>query len=724
MRSKLPSSILALAALGAALAGLSCPTPARAQTASKPAPAAAKPPSLVKKPEISNFDLKSKQRERLQKYLPKALVKLSHRDPFHVVVIGDEIVGMAAHNDDDGDMLKAWPVRFVDELGSQFLYTGGVRVIHPTPGKLAKTNAQMGQEITVRCLPRTGGTMPQAMQQLTTYGFDSMPDLVIVSFGIHDAESPADLGMFAKALQQVIDTVQAKGSELVLVGPTLTAGDSASTSLGSTRAFAGMMAEAAEAANVMFADAGDRNGLVKLDITTLQPANLVESTVTQYRRFFAWRGEDDFIHPVAELHRILGGHVFNEAVDGAKASPWKLAPGSATFDKTGHLNVTVEVANTTKEPLKLCAAALQTRSWKSLTALPKFELNPGAKQVIKLSYERSNTPADAQVSPLASHEAFLRLPLLITNGGVTRVEEIHTELKPLALLWRMDTLYNQQGGFTLDNVIANSSGAALKAAWTGEWNGQKKSGTLDLAKGATAVLPLKFDLPKSGTHESKPLVLDVNVNGTTLRWQRFIECTSNLGLKQDRNLLPLGQNKGRVRLHTDADVSWLYLVFDVDGVDLETTHDGMAMRLQLSLDARSYGKRLAFGSIEPLTLRVGATAGGGTTASIAPWAFGTGYGMEFDPSYVRSQLSTNASGSHRLTVTLPRNYLYLHEWALGNGNSELGFNARLSFWHDGGFPLDATYSITSNPKTGSDAEGLAALELTSTPTSRWSVVIW
>ena len=616
-------------------------------------------------------------------------------------------------------------MRFVDELASQFLYTGSVRLIHPTPGKLAKTNVQLGPEITIRCLPRNGALMAQAMQQLTTYGFESMPDLVIVSFGIHDAESPQDLGIYAKALQQVIDTVRAKGSELVLVGPTLTVGDPTSASLGSTRAFTGMMREAADNSNVLFADSGDLGGLVRLESGTLEPAALLENTVKQYRRFFAWRGVEDYVHPQPELHRIIGRQVFDVALDGTKPSPWKLTSGSATFDKAGHFTLTTEIENTTQQPLKLCAAALDSRSWKTTTALPKFEIQPGAKQAVKLSYVASGLPADAQVSPFASHEAFLRLPILITAGGVTRIDEVHAEIKPLAMLWKMDTLYNQQGGFAIDNVIVNNSGAPLKLVkWTAEWNGQQKSGSFDLAAGGTTVLPLKFDLPKNPAHDAMPVVLDLTANGVPMHWQRFIECTPNLGLKQDLNLLPLGHNKGSVRLHIDADPAWLFLVFDIKGVDLETERDGTAMELQLGLDARSYGKRLAFGSVDPLIIRVGTANGGGLTAGIAPWAFGTGYGMEFDPSYVRSVFSSSANGSHRLTVTVPRSYLYLHEWALGNGNSELGLNTRLSFWHEGGYPLDTTYSITNNPKAGTDAEGLAALELTDRPTSRWSVVIW
>ena len=76
-------------------------------------------------------------------------------------------------------------------------------------------------------------------------------------------------------------------------------------------------------------------------------------------------------------------------------------------------------------------------------------------------------------------------------------------------------------------------------------------------------------------------------------------------------------------------------------------------------------------------------------------------------------------------VSLPRIYLYRHEWAVGNGNSQFGINTRLAFASkEGSFTPDNTWSLTLNGKHGDDAEGLAVLELTDKPTTRWTVVVW
>ena len=738
MWPKLPSSILATVALWAAVIGASMPGVLHAADAPKAAPEPAKgapapgkpavktpppPVSLVKKPESKDYDLTRVQQERLQKYLPKAFPKLSNRDPFHVVVIGDEIVGMAAHNDDADNMLKAWPVQFLNEISSQFLYTGGVRLIKPAPGKPAKEMAsEMGPEITVRSLPRNGGLMTQAMQSLTTYGFETVPDLVIASFGIHDATSTQDLAAYARALQEVIETVRAKGCDLLLVGPTLTAGDAGATGLGSTRAFSSVMRETAEASSVLFADPGDLQALVKLDSKTLDPAHLIEDTLKLYRRFFAWTGSEDYLHPVAELHRLIGRQMFDVVIDGAKVSPWKVSPGAAAFDKAGHFTLTTEIENPGKTPLTIVAAPLETPRWKSTGTLAKIELPPGAKKAVSLEYELI---AEGSSPPVPAHEPFLRLPLLLSTGAFTRVEEVHADIQPLAVLWKLETQFNQKNAFALENVVVNTSGAALKGVkWNAEWSGQKKSGSLDIAAGATGELALKFDVPKMSSKDALPVLLDVTANGITQHWERLIECTPNMGLKQDLHLVPLGNSKGRVKVRADADPTSLFLTFDIDGVELESGPDGTAIQMELSLDARSYGKRLGFGAVEPLTFRCGASDGTGVTSAITPWAFGTGYAMVYDAKYVRCQLSSGRGGSRRLTITLPRSYLYLHEWALGNGNSELGINTRVSFWHNGGFTPDTTFSITNNRRPVTDAEGLAALELTDEPTSRWTVVIW
>ena len=184
-----------------------------------------------------------------------------------------------------------------------------------------------------------------------------------------------------------------------------------------------------------------------------------------------------------------------------------------------------------------------------------------------------------------------------------------------------------------------------------------------------------------------------------------------------------------VRLKADADANALYLIYEISGFNLEDAGaDRNAFEYELRLDARSYGIRLAFGAVDALQLGGRAADGLYPFENPPPWVFGTGYAATYDPQYIRGQLSSAGSGARRFTVTLPRSYLYLHEWAIGNGNSQIGIRTDFAFWkgpregaQQGDFPGELSFSLVLNGRHPDDAEGMAVLELTDKPTARWTV---
>ena len=111
-----------------------------------------------------------------------------------------------------------------------------------------------------------------------------------------------------------------------------------------------------------------------------------------------------------------------------------------------------------------------------------------------------------------------------------------------------------------------------------------------------------------------------------------------------------------------------------------------------------------------------------------PWGFGTGYAAEYSADDVKSTLSSSPSGIRRYTVVLPRSFFYLHEWAIGNGNSQLGINTAIQFWQngqngaEGGYPDAQAFSLLTHGIPRDDATALSVLELTEKPTSRWTVI--
>lgn len=220
-------------------------------------------------------------------------------------------------------------------------------------------------------------------------------------------------------------------------------------------------------------------------------------------------------------------------------------------------------------------------------------------------------------------------------------------------------------------------------------------------------MPLSF-------RQRLPLNFAVSANGKRQIFDRYLEITRNFGLKE---IVPLAAADGQssaVTLKADADSMKLFLTLDLAGVDLADHQSGKAYELLLNLDARSYGERLTPGATAALRITGKAGDGAAKVDPIAPWAFGSGYAAEFDAAEIQAVLSSSANGGRRLTVTLPKSYLYRHEWALGNGNSELGINLRL----DGG---GREYFLTRSSRQGDDAESLSVLELTDKPTRRWTV---
>jgi len=121
-----------------------------------------------------------------------------------------------------------------------------VRLIQPNRGKPDRVVGRAGPDITLRVLATRGAGVQKALPLLATFGFESSPDLVIVSFRLQDSLSAADPMLFAKSLREIIDTVKAKGSDILLVGPALTIADPEEASLAATRPYAGMMREEAQ----------------------------------------------------------------------------------------------------------------------------------------------------------------------------------------------------------------------------------------------------------------------------------------------------------------------------------------------------------------------------------------------------------------------------------------------------------------------------------------------
>ena len=691
-----------------------------------------------------SFDLTPEQIASFKAKLPKAYQKLSQRKPFHVVAMGDSIVEMFGYDEDDQNWIKGYPARFAEQLARQFFYTGGVRLIKPSKGKEEKNMPHRGKEITLRNLGRGGKLSIHAMQALSTYGLETPPDLVLVSFGINDATLGLDLGVYAKAFQDVVATVRASGGEVILLGPTLIVGDPAEMDLAKTRAYCDTLREVAEDSGAFFVDLGDLTNLVKVPEEAPGPAGVFASVVESYRRYFDHTKAVDWVHPRPALHEKLGRQIYRELIDGRTVVPWELGKGEIMMVDGKTMEMKVTVRNRGKAKAKTVILPLVTAAWKPTDATAEMELAPGEVKELLIHYARRDEGGG--VNPMPSHEPMLRMPLMVNMGELVRIEDVRATLKPVVLLWKVETLFNQEKAYLPANLLTNTSGAAIAGVWQAAWMGQEIKGDFKLEAGGQMELPLKFKLPDA--HAGQPfnqktgLSVLITVDGKVLRFDRGVDLTQNFGLKDvvamrlsDAKQSPmtpeLGARGRSVTLKADADNEMLFLTFDLRGVDLkDDPATGMSWVATVNLDARSYGKRLNRGVTDTLRINGKAADGPATVGSIPPWAFGTGYAAVFDEAQVKAVVSSGSEGSRRLTISLPRSYLYLHEWALGNGNSELGINATFSFWQEpvpgvsaGGFGGDGQFNLLFN-RHRDDAEGCAALELTAEPTQRWTLSLY
>ncbi len=140
----------------------------------------------------------------------------------------------------------------------------------------------------------------------------------------------------------------------------------------------------------------------------------------------------------------------------------------------------------------------------------------------------------------------------------------------------------------------------------------------------------------------------------------------------------------------------LVLNFDVKGIKLEGGGAITPLILEFQLDARGYGKRRRFGYVDIVRVKFGLDGVAERMSELRPAVFGDWYNRELDNEQLTAESSVLPDGRTRYSVRIPRSYLYLHEYALGNGNSLLGVNAELFFAKDGAPTLPTGASRLSN----------------------------
>lgn len=652
------------------------------------------------------FQITDAQRDRLSRFLPRTLLKLTRRERVHIVVIGDGMLDAPAAKGGIDPLLKAFPGVFARLLANQFYFTGDVRVVRQDSTFASKERPVMGPEIVLQ--PVAASSMVQAMTALTSEGFQGTPDLVLLALGFEDGVSGTPLADVESNLRGVIGAAKARKIEVIVAGPMLQASEPAEASLGLTRGVAGVLREVSAEEKVLFSDLGDLARLIAPPSELAEGYQSFPVLARQYQsRLIA--EPDGIVSPASnELHVAMGGIMFEDVMDGVPAVPWTIEKVTGKAAEAGKQQLSAEVRNTGKTPLRLTVLPLPTAAGKPQDASPELTLAPGSSQTIEIVYALSSSFMEEK----------LHVPLLIISGSTSRIEDLTVPVLPAGVMVGTRTTFNHEGIFNPGVQITNHGTQKLAGSWAVAFKDQQASGKFDIEPEGRETPVLKLDLglkADAPVRQKVPLKLQLDLNGQKRDFTRQVEIVRNLGLKQAVPLHATDGQESPVKLQFDADGQKLFVICDLHGLDLVDA-GGRAFDATLHLDARRYGQRLTPGAVAGIHIHGRAGDGDATVEKLAPWTFGTGYAAEFDEKEIKATLSSTPDGLRRLTISLPRSYLYDHEWALSNGNSQLGVNFTLR-------AAGRTLFLTSSERHPDDAESLTVLELTDKPTLRATVKV-
>ena len=144
----------------------------------------------------------------------------------------------------------------------------------------------------------------QALQVLTTEGFDDDPDLVIWMYGTNDATMGVQVERYRQALAQVIKLCQARQAGLIVAGPPLVYGKGIGE-LALTQPYVETVRTLAKESNLLFADMSAALGRIPLE-QPVDPETVLPKYVEEVGKYYTHRGEPDRLHPNALGHEVMG----------------------------------------------------------------------------------------------------------------------------------------------------------------------------------------------------------------------------------------------------------------------------------------------------------------------------------------------------------------------------------------------------------------------------------
>ena len=691
------------------------------------------------------YPLTQAQRDRLTKYVPKALEKLERRQPIHVVVIGEGVSRMMTRDERSQDVLSSMYGHFLEGIEAEFYYTGGVRLINPIGERPFKNRTHKGEEITFEQFTEPDGTVLSALRQMSGRALLNHPDVVMIQAGVNDCLSGLLLDTFAKTLARAVVKAQEQGAEVILVGPTLVHEPGASGSWGATRTYAAACRSVAAETGAMYLDPA-------VDLARTRPipdggdpaekAGQVSEAIA-LELFDYGPGIKETVLINVEAHRRAGRGLFEQFLDGSRPSGWQLS-GTGLLVRPRELEVAVEVTNASDREKHGVLVALDIgNAWRA--TIPAFDLSckAGAKQKFKILYRQriaSGEGDDATYVPSHFPEGVLTCPILISDHYDTNLLDLAGPMGPIRVEWDFVPQQGRRGTFPLKFTFQNAAAEPVRGTYELVYANQRARVSFELAPNQTKEFSNQCTLPKDAEcwGAKHPVLLTVDTGAAKFVEEREVEVIRDQRLGEVRPLARADgltvaagsvEADGKVSLAISADPEMLKLRFELGTVEVQSIPGKPSILLELSLDGRPSGESGSPGFDYPMQIGFSPSDGPGKVASIGDAAFGDGYSKELSSLGVFAHLAIEEGGRRRVDVSIPKLYLYRHDWKLGDPESRIGVLARVNFARRdsngmGGYPPEARWMNAGAPLSRDDAAALPQVELAPGDSSVWAVHLY
>ena len=671
-----------------------------------------------------DYLLSEAQRERLQALLPKTFPKLLGREPVRVVVLGD--TSTVSH----GKHFPATTV-FMEELAAHFYLTGGVIPINKETGLEAT-----GPSFLVRDLGVSKATVNDAMAHIRRGALAGNPDLVILSYGADDWGRGIPVDAFRNHLLAAALEVNKLGIDLLIMGPPLGRGQPVLQVMAESRIYADAAREVADAAGAAFLDTGLLRNTISGFVLGEEPKPFMD-------RFFKEIGGSLGLKPSPALEaQLRAKSAYHTLLDG-ETDRLQVELAKTYVNPDAEVVIEFALRNASKDLQHCIITPLPPRpGLVPLDEPRRFDVGPGEAAYQRFRFQRK----DPKTHPYPDNEPVLRVPYVLASTKGVEIEVARAEIRPLGIEFHRRLGVNMGNNAEVGGRVVNRVEKAFEGKFAAAWRGLRVEGKMLLPPRGDTEFKMTLPLPKDRKlfRVFGPVDFVVRGGGQSFVFRRHLEATRNLGLG-DRVRLhserdhraqgkPLqsfgtGESEAGVFLQVDADDDALYLVYDLGDMPLSGTPANPAIRLSVFLDARQWGERQGMGSIREL--KIFFPTGEDESGLVGPLplgVFGDSYNKILPHDGIGAKLASRPpSGARRVTVTIPRSYFYRHEWALGNGNSQLGIETVLAVLQPGGeadggtYPPERTYRLLSPRTNGLDPQMLSTIELARPSTGRWSV---